>query len=203
MAGTLEIPTIGSANAVADPKVKANFETINNKLNASNNIPNTWLAENKFTWYTPKAIATEQTRESTSFGALTTADEITGVVLPENGLIQIGYVAKVKSSVAAAGRTAVFLSANQLKDTGSAAVVESSTGGTGFNTVSTVSTGLTTLEGTAAFVTTGQPVATQVNGGLLTVFAAAGTYAISVQFRATSGNITAKERKLWVAVMGA
>jgi hypothetical protein len=33
-------------------------------------------------------------------------------------------------------------------------------------------------------------------------FAAAGTYNISVQYKATSGSITAKERKLWVAVLG-
>ena len=34
------------------------------------------------------------------------------------------------------------------------------------------------------------------------VFAAAGTYDISVQFKASSGSVTVKNRKLWVWTMG-
>lgn len=44
MAGTLEIPTIGSPNTTQDPKVKSNFETLNNKLNAENDWEDTALA---------------------------------------------------------------------------------------------------------------------------------------------------------------
>jgi hypothetical protein len=36
-------------------------------------------------------------------------------------------------------------------------------------------------------------------GGACYVFAAAGTYVVSVQFKASSGSVTAKNRKLWVA----
>jgi hypothetical protein len=36
-------------------------------------------------------------------------------------------------------------------------------------------------------------------GGVCYVFAAAGTYDVSVQFKASSGSITAKSRKLWVS----
>src|ERR1041385_3335738 len=100
MAGTLEIPAIGEKNTTADPKLKTGLETFNNLLEGSNKIPGTSLAaaaeitrgqlkaESKpFTWYEPKIIATEQTRENVAFGTLTTPDEITGVVLPTNGLI--------------------------------------------------------------------------------------------------------------------
>lgn len=39
-------------------------------------------------------------------------------------------------------------------------------------------------------------------GGLCVIFAAAGTYDVSVQFKASSGSVTVKERKLWVWTMG-
>jgi hypothetical protein len=38
-------------------------------------------------------------------------------------------------------------------------------------------------------------------GGVCEIFAAAGTYDVSVQFKSTSGSITAKNRKLWVEAM--
>lgn len=217
MAGTLPIPTIGSANSVADPKVKESLETLNGKLNAENKLLGTNIAAaaeitnamlsneaKPFDWYTPKVIATEETRENVAFGTLTTKDEIASVVLPENGLIQIGYIANVKSSVSAAGRIAIFLGANQLKMPGGE-VTEAPTVGTGNCTVFSFLRGVQTSVTTPAFVTTGQTLSSpsvNTEGGLCTVFAAAGTYNISVQFKATSGTITAKERKLWVAVLG-
>jgi hypothetical protein len=64
----------------------------------------------------------------------------------------------------------------------------------------------------ASVLTTGQAVAAAVadsnsglakRGGLLAVFAGAGTYDVSVRFRATGGaTVTAKERRLWVWTMG-
>lgn len=39
-------------------------------------------------------------------------------------------------------------------------------------------------------------------GGPCYVFAAAGTYDVSVQFKASSGSVTAKNRKLWVQALG-
>src|SRR5690349_10367695 len=88
-----------------------------------------------FTWHTPKVIATEESRESTSFGTLTTADEIKSVVLPENGLLVVGYSAIVKSSVSAAGRAAIFVGSNQLKTgtgSGPPSAEQAATVGTGF-----------------------------------------------------------------------
>lgn len=39
-------------------------------------------------------------------------------------------------------------------------------------------------------------------GGACSVFAAAGTYDVTVQFKASSGSVTAKNRKLWVWTVG-
>jgi hypothetical protein len=221
MAGTLPIPTIGSANTLADPKIKEALETLNGKLNSENKLLGTNIAAaaeitnamlsaeaKPFDWYTPKIIATEETRENTAFATLTTKDEITGVVLPENGLIIVGYSANTKSSINKAGRIAIFLGANQLKSqtTGSVAVQEAETESTTLGRTISYSGGLI-YGGTtsSADVTTGQALSggnAAGFGGFCIIFAAAGTYNVSVQYRATSGSVTAKERRLWVAVLG-
>lgn len=41
-------------------------------------------------------------------------------------------------------------------------------------------------------------VTSYFTGNVCSVFAAAGTYTISVQYKSTSGSVTAKDRKLWV-----
>ncbi len=43
--------------------------------------------------------------------------------------------------------------------------------------------------------------AADTQGGLCTVFAAAGTYRISVRYRATSGSVSVAQRKLWARVL--
>lgn len=159
------------------------------------------------TWYTPKIIATEESRENLAFGTLTTPDEITSVVLPENGLMVVGYEALVKSSGAGAGSAALFLGGKQIKIAGSTSpeVQEVATNGTGFQNFQTTGTGLSTRNSGTSFVTTGQVLgnpAVQGTGGLCVIFAAAGTYNISVQFKASSGSVTAKERKLWAFILG-
>lgn len=161
------------------------------------------------TWYKPTVIATEETRESTSFGTLTTKDEITGVVVPANGLIVIGYAALVKSSVSGAGRLSIFIGSNQLKRSSSVSeapvVSEVGTLGTAFTTFFSDGTGLAGAEGGTSLATTGHAIgsgSTFGHGPLCVVFLAPGTYNISVQYKATSGSVTAKERKLWVEVHG-
>lgn len=149
------------------------------------------------------AVAAEQLTESTSFVLLGTADRVQGIELPTDGLIVVGYVAKWKSSVAAAGRAAIFLDENNLKNPIGAEAASVSTTGTGFNALSSSVgiAGLASSEGTTAFATTGTPVAaspTAPCGGLCCIFAAAGTYDVSVRYRVTSGSVSAKERKLWV-----
>lgn len=181
----------------------------NENLSGSAGITAAKLASNAkpVTWYTPKIIATEESRENTAFGTLTTKDEIAEVVLPTNGLIVIGYSCNMKCSVAGAGKAAIFIGANQLKtaeESGTAPVVqETSPSTTNFTHVVTAAPGLTKGSGTwSGDVTTGQTLNAGIIGGPCYVFAAAGTYAISVQYKATSGSITAKERKLWVEVHG-
>jgi len=222
MAGTYGIPEEGSPNSSQDPLIKTMLKGLNEKLNSSNLLEGSGIANETiknaqlsaeakpFDWYTPKIIATEESRTNTAFGTLTTADEIKEVVVPTNGLILIGYQAIVKQSVSSAGRVAIFIGANQLKGATSAEPKVNETtavSGTEFFNVASAANGLGVSGGGAlAHVTTGQLIAPEqvasAAGGFATVFVAAGTYAISVQFKASSGSITAKERKLWVGVMG-
>lgn len=149
------------------------------------------------------AIAKEESRESTVFGTLPTADLIKEVVVGEKGLVRIGYSARFKSSVSAMGKAAIFIGANQLKlYTTEAKAVATSTIGVGFrNLGSSSATGLAAYasgDATGADVTTGQLLSTSLESGMATLFVGAGTYDISVQYRATEGKVTAKERRIWV-----
>lgn len=180
---------------------------LNEALDSSNKTPSESLSKgNLGRFYAPVTIETESERESATFGKMTLADEIKSVVLPTRGLIAIGYMAKWKSSVAGAGRAAVFLEANQLKNPQTASAVEVENTGTEYNTLSSsVNTAaLASAAGAAAFTTTGNPISASSGsgGGLAYIFASAGTYNISIQFRATSGKVFAKERTLWVGVIG-
>lgn len=150
------------------------------------------------TWCTPKVIATEESRTNTAFATLTTPDEITGVAVPENSSLFVEFSALVKTSIEGAGRVAIFLSGTQLKNvSGSNYEVELATVGATFKKVFTTPTGLSF--GGTEFVTTGE-VGGQ--GWLLIHRLAAGTYTVSVQYRATSGSITAKTRTTKAAVFG-
>jgi hypothetical protein len=189
----------------------------------------------RITWYAPKVIATEESRINTAYGALTTADEIKSVILPENGLIEVNYQARVKSS-ASSGFAALFLGANQLKVPYTGAELanfatnepeEARVISAKWNQLFSFPGGLVATAGSgadmAAHATTGQIIGAvskedgvanyQVGaaalslphgsfGGAVKIFAAAGTYNISVQYKASSGSVTAKERKLWVSVLG-
>lgn len=159
----------------------------------------------------------EGTRTSTSYGTLTGGDapgpdQVSNVVLPTNGLIVVAYQALWKDSVADAGRAAIFVGATQLKEMVSttpefqeAALIDNASPNS-YTTLSTFGFGLQSpLEAVgvdSSQVTTGQLVGAGTDGGPCYIFAAAGTYTISVQFKATSGTVTAKERKLWVWTMG-
>lgn len=150
-------------------------------------------------------VATEESRTNVAYGALgSNWDRVQNVVVPTDGLLRITYRALVKSTVAAAGRAAIFIGANQLKSQaagGVPVVQEAPTGGTAddYDWIRTIGTsGLVESAGVgqASSVTTGLP------WEAIEVEVAAGTYDVSVQYKATSGTITAKERKLWVEAIG-
>lgn len=184
-------------------------------------------------------IATTESRTNTAYGTLATPDQVTGIVLPTDGLIFVMYQATWQASVSSAARAAIFIGSNQLKvqQINSGPVVQAAVGPgtTGLDTqLASFPFGLAAGPGsTASDVTTGQVCgvapfvsgsafgaqyeigSTQFDtasgtayasgapvGGPCTVFAAAGTYTISVQFKSTSGSVTAKNRKLWVWTMG-
>lgn len=158
-------------------------------------------------------IATEETRANTSYGLMTTPDQVT-VTLPTDGLLQIAYQAMIKTSVGGSNQAAaIFLGSNQLKLAPPSSVPIIADVGTQVATANTykalhsIATGLRTEDtgGTATAygpdVTTGQIVGSSGGGGSVLVFAAAGTYAVSVQFKAQSGSTTVKNRSLWVRVL--
>jgi hypothetical protein len=173
--------------------------------------------------YPASIVATAETRTNTAYGLLTTPDRVQNVVLPSNGLLVIGFQAVWQESVNAAARAAIFIGANQLKfaspDTAAPIVAETSlTAGASASIDKALATGPFGLvcrpAGATVFggnVTTGQvlgvtptdaSVASQTAAGAFcVVFAAAGTYDISVQFKSTSGNVIVKNRQLWVATM--
>jgi hypothetical protein len=171
----------------------------------------------------------EESRTSTSYGTLTTPDQVDNIVLPADGLIVVAYDAIWKSSVAAAGRAAIFLNTTQLQVNGAgfdsprtqAAALTSNSTANRYAPLNSFSMGLVSGRGlntTHTNVTTGQAVgqyggtsnlAHELNGTVLDVtedsiggpcliYAAAGTYDVSVRFKSSSGSVSVKDRKLWV-----
>jgi hypothetical protein len=158
-------------------------------------------ARKPVTWYTPKVIATEESRTNAAFGTLTTADEITGIVVPENGLMQIRFALVMKSSVANAGSFGLFIDGNQaLTASGILVGREVPVTGTGFHLFASSVRGESFVERSPS-EQTALP-ATGLAFGAVEFAAAAGTHTVSLRYKASEGTVTAKERKLWVGVHG-
>lgn len=153
-------------------------------------------------------IATSEARTSTSYGTHTTPDQVTGIVVPSDGLLFIHYSATWQESVSGAARAAIFIGSNQLKyvdGSGAAPVVQetahnnTATQNQPLYTIASANTLIgTTGTGGWADVTTGQSMAQPVVVDNL----AAGTYTISVQTKSTSGSVTLSNRRLRVWVVG-
>ncbi|MBJ7348666.1 MAG: hypothetical protein JHC87_08875 [Thermoleophilaceae bacterium] len=168
-------------------------------------------------------VATTEARSNTAFGLMTTPDRVQGITLPADGLISVAFQAIWQESVANAATAAIFIGPNELvinsaqntaPSTGFAS--QATLGGTAGrdSVLATYPMGLSGWDGQGAMAsgnsgdaTTGQALGggaklgTGSNakaGGICTIFAAAGTYDISIQFKASSGSVTAKNRKLWV-----
>jgi hypothetical protein len=158
-------------------------------------------------------IATSESTSSATFTTLTTPDQVTGIVLPTNGLISVWYHATWQESVTNAARADIFLGANEMQVTGTSGPIAQpaviNTGSVNSNyPLTTYGGGLESLTGSpggayTGDVTTGQTLgaAGTVDGGPCCIFAVAGTYTVSVQFKASSGTVTASNRKLWVQAL--
>lgn len=197
--GTNEWADVESNDVAIREVINGELDNENLKANAGITAEKLAASAKPVTWYPPTVIPTEESRSFTGYGTLATADEIKEVVVPSNGLIALGYRAKVKSSVAGAAAAAVFLGANQIKsliggETGAGA------SGTNFVQFATSSNGLESYaeSSTPDTTTTGQVVTV----GLTYISVAAGTYNVNVKFKAASGSVTAKERRMWVLVLG-
>jgi hypothetical protein len=156
---------------------------------------------------------TAESTSSTSYTLLTTPDRVQSVVLPTDGLIVVAYQALWQNTVANNARAAIFIGANQLKQavgiSGGPSVAESAgppeVSADGVLS-SNISNGLASVggAGNAVETTTGQLVgASGVAGGPCFIFAAAGTYDVSVQFKNNAaGTLTVSKRHLWVWTIG-
>lgn len=162
-------------------------------------------------------IATEESRTNTAYGTLTTPDQVANVVLPTDGLIVVSYQALWKQSVLGAARATIFIGSNQAKLAGLNAVpsaqecqlgsggsanfyapLHTGMGAAGVGLISPLNPGANAGPDVSTGQFIGHSGAGDVFGGDVSVFATAGTYTVSVQFKASSGSVTAKDRKLWV-----
>lgn len=159
-------------------------------------------------------VATEQSRSNPAFGVLATPDEVT-VVLPTNGLIVVGFQGAWAETVAVSTtEAAIFLNGNELlvagalTAVGSSAYISTDAHPGNFVPLFSTSYGLDTLEPAVSSysgdVTTGQLIggvsASKHAGSTMSIFAAAGTYKISVRYKSGS-TVTVKNRKLWAWIV--
>lgn len=163
-------------------------------------------------------IATEESVTSTSYATPTTPDTISNLVLPTDGLIAIWVQVMWKYSVAfATAQAAVFLDSNQVTvatdGTASPANAEVTNGGlhNTYGEISSFGGGLLAATTIISRSTTGQILGTadptsttapQYRGGPMYVFAAAGTYSVSIKYKANAGAVTVKNRILLAHSVG-
>lgn len=182
-------------------------------------------------------IATSQSTSSTTFTTLATPDQVTGIVLPANGLIRVWYQALWQYSAGTgSAQAAIFIGSNQLLvqgwdggGAGHAPLPEAAFGtpaapneplfsffgGLASGSSSTAASADATTGQAVGYINgNGGPPSIQLGvqqmsipsgsqvvsaiGGPCDIFASAGTYTISVQFKASAGSVTASNRKLWV-----
>jgi hypothetical protein len=227
---TIVKPEIGKPDASEDPKLINALTAIetwaNGQIDSTNlkgegvdeaALENESVAESKLTkaarellnnktagGTTKKSIITaEQSRENPAFGVLPTPDEVE-VVLPENGLLIVGYKATWRQSIKNTAAAAIFIDGKQLAlvtNSSSGPLTQESilAGPLGWVFLSSFVGGLVSsgLEYTND-VTTGQVLGSTLGAGMCTIFGLpAGAHKISVMFAAAEGKVTAKNRKLW------
>lgn len=159
--------------------------------------------------YGKSIVSAEQFTASTSYTLLGTPDRVQNVVLPTDGLIFVSYQARVHTAggIGAEGRAAIFIGESQLKarnTSGAPSVQEAALFGNvdTYRWLVTAPYGLREPLGSGAAATdTSDPATLALTTGespVCVVAASAGTYDVSVRFKATSLQVWARERKLRV-----
>lgn len=203
------------ANAIADDSVTAN------KFDDATVLAPLGLNGQGVSRRGRSDVATEETRTSASYVLMPTPDVVSNLVLPAGGLIIVAFHGLVKNSVAAAGRAAIFLDSVQTKmDQGFATPTDTETplpgSANAYKALFTTGHGLETMTSVdvtnfGAPVTTGQVIGgirsvvggvAGTDGGVTALFADAGTYDVSIQYKSTSGSVSAKNRHLWAWTIG-
>lgn len=239
----LSIPQVGLSDQTEDPKVANDFTILQTWANGNVDGSNLSAAAAQSACINQAgqvvkgalSVAPSQSTTSATYTTLGTPDQVTGIVLPTNGLIAVWYQAIWAESVAGAARAAIFIGSNQL-------VVQANSGGVAQPYVQAAATGSASLSGlnlplftipqglgssnaSVAYgndVTTGQATGMAGtnaasyevnNSGVFSqnVFGAggpcyidnlpAGTYTISVRFKASSGQVAAVNRRLRVVAL--
>lgn len=150
-----------------------------------------------------RTIAAEETRASVSLTNFVGGRDEVEVTAGASGLLLVGFHAGFKSSVSGAGTAAIFVGGNQAKNpTGTGTVSAVTSKETKWDTIAAAPAGLIKMEeGT-------EPEADAGTGQIIgqpfcPIFGlTSGTnYVISVRWAASSGNVLAKERKLWARAL--
>ena len=159
-------------------------------------------------------VPASQSTSNPSYTTLSTPDQVAGIVLPTSGLIRVTFQASWVETASGAASAAIFVGANQLKiaqDGGTVAAPQTQSAGFTYGVGGVVGTGVPLYSSAAGLacpqlsgstnysgdVTTGQAI----RGGACLIFAAAGTYTVSVQFKTSSGSVTVANRHLFVDVL--
>ena len=206
----LPFPIVTGRDGSVDPEaVQANFDAL------AVQVASTSPFESHGYW----EDATEESTTSTSYVSL--GDEVV-VTLPNNGLIHVAYLATWKQTVSLAAACALHFNSDQQR------YVHATLGDT-FGVTAQIDDEINkyiplaaTPHGMMSLYTAGSPAATAYAGDVTTGqalglshlnpsnelirlhgefvgWAAAGTYTVGPKFKTSSGTVTVKNRKLWVA----
>lgn len=170
--------------------------------------------------------AAAETRTNTVFGTLGTPDQVTNLVLPTDGLIFVLYHALWQESVVNTARAGIHLNGTLVNTSymnaasgGQLASINATSGTAKYQPLLTSAGGLVSIPVQSAMAVTGNATESlpqivggsdpavanySINpyGGVTAIAAAAGTYTVDIRFRSSSGDVTVKNRHLWVWTQG-
>lgn len=212
----------GNDSRLSDERTPKANSVVTSKI-ADGNVTREKLASDAkpMHWYPPKIINAEDERNSTSFGLLGSGDVVANVVLPSNGLIVVLYDATWRGQTEGASVfAAIFLDEVQMKVPDTSAgepIPQEATKTPGsflsgyFARLNSYWNGLVSNDnsgdatgnedygtGTAVGHLQGNRLS---GGGPCYIYADAGTYDVSIRFRASAGVVRANTRRLWVGVI--